>query len=113
MIRWPWRRHHVGDPDPEAFFAELAVSHPGKGYSQKNSMDRYRDFRRVFLDSEQGRRVLYELLSWGHTFRSPAKISNFQTNETFFHDGEAHFAKMIISTMNAEPKARPTSTKES
>lgn len=109
MIRWPFRRRRVGAPDPEAFLAELAVSHPGKGY--RNSMDRYRDFRRVFLDSEQGRRVLYELLSWGHMYRSPAKMSNFVTNETFFHEGESHFAKMIMSTMHAEPKARPESTK--
>lgn len=108
MIRWPFRRHSKGTPDPEVFLAELAASHPGKAYKP---MDRYRDFRRVFLGDEQGRRVLYELLSWGHMFRSPAKMSNFGTNETFFHEGESHFAKLIMSTMHAEPKARPERAK--
>ena len=106
---WPFRRHRVGTPDPEAFLAELAQAHPGKAYKP---MDKYRAFRRLFLDSEQGRRVLYELMSWGHMYRSPAKMSNFDTNETFFHEGESHFAKLIMSTMHAEPKARPASTKE-
>lgn len=105
-----WRRYRVGDPDPEAFLAELARSHPGKAYH--NSIDRYRDFRRVFLETEQGRRVLYELLSWGHMYRSPARIANFDPYETMFHDGESHIAKMIISTMHAEPATRPKSTKE-
>lgn len=110
MNRWPWRRHHVGTPDPEAFLAELAAAHPGKSYNK--SIDRYRDFRRLFLDSEQGRRVLYEILSWGHVFRCPAAMSNFDPYETMYHNGEANIAKQLMATMNAEPKARPASTKE-
>lgn len=101
-----WRR--LGQPDPEAFFAELASAHAGKNYTK---MDKYRDFRRVFLDSEEGKRVLYEILSWGGMFR-PSSRGNFDTNETFFHDGERNLALKIMTTMNAEPKARPTSTKE-
>jgi len=105
---WPFRRR-LAPPDLDAFFADLAASHPGKRYTKT---DRYRDFRHVFLQSERGKRVLFELLTWGHMYRSPAKIANFNTNETFFHDGEAHFAKMIMSTIHAEPKDRPVSTKE-
>ena len=105
MIRWPWR-HRVGTPDPEAFLAELAAVHPGKSY---HPIDRYADFRSVFLGSEQGQRVLYELLSWGGMFR-PRR--SFDTNETFFNEGERNIALKIMTTMNAEPKARPTSTKD-
>ncbi len=107
MIRWPFRRHRVGTPDPEAFLAELAAAHPGKSYDK--SVDRYREFRRVFLETDQGRRVLYELLAWGGMFR-PRR--SFDTNETFFHEGERNIALKIMTTMNAEPKARPASTKE-
>ena len=110
MIRWPFRRHRVGDPDQEAFFAELAASHPGKGY--KNSMGRYRDFRRVFLDSEQGKRVLYEIMLWSHIGHASASKANFNPYETMFLDGERSIGIKIMVTMNAEPKARPTSTKE-
>ena len=106
---WPFRRHRVGNPDPEAFIAELAASHPGKGY---RPMDKYRDFRRLFLETDQGRRVLYEILGWGGMFRPSSRQGNFETNETFFHEGERNIALKIMTTMHAEPKARPTSTKE-
>ena len=108
MTRWPWRRYDVGDPDPEAFLAELAASHPGKAYKP---MDRYRDFRRLFLDSEQGRRVLYEILRWGNMFRPSAPMANFDPHETMFHDGERNVALRIMSTMHAEPRERPANTK--
>ena len=107
MVKWPFRR--LGKPDPEAFFAELASAHPGKRYTR---LDKYRDFRRVCLDSEQGMRVLYEILSWGNVFRSTATIANFEPYQTMFHDGENNIALRIMSTMNAEPKERPTSSKE-
>jgi hypothetical protein len=108
VILWPFRRNRVGNPDPEAFLAELAASYPGK-YRPK---DRYRDFRRVFLDSEQGRRVLYELLSWGNMFRPSAPMARFDPYETMFHDGERNVALKIMSTMHAEPRERPVGTKE-
>jgi hypothetical protein len=75
-------------------------------------MDRYRDFRQLFLETEQGRRVLYEILGWGGMFQPSAPRAKFETNETFFHDGERNVALRIMTTMNAEPKARPTSAKE-
>ena len=109
MIRWPFRRHRVGDPDPEAFLAELAASHPGKGYKP---MDRYRDFRRVFLSDEQDRRVLYEVMTFCGMFRSAAPRAEFETNETFFFNGQQDIGFRLLATMHAEPKARPTSTKE-
>ena len=104
-MRW----FNRGIPDPQALLAELYAAHPGKRYTK---LDKYRDFRRVFLDSEQGMRVLYEILSWGHMFRSTATMANFEPYQTMFCDGENNIALRIMSTMNAEPKERPTSTKE-
>lgn len=106
MIRWPWRR--LGKPDLDAFFAELQQAHPGK----YGKMDRYRDFRRVFLDTEQGKRVLYEILLWCHITRPSAPRAKFNPYETMFLDGERSIGIDIMTTMNAEPKARPTNTKE-
>ena len=108
MIRWPWRR--VGNPDPDAFFAELQRAHPGKSY--RGGMDRYRDFQRVFLDSDQGKRVLYEILLWCHITRPSGPLAKFDPYETMFLDGERSIGIQIMSTMHAEPKARPASTKE-
>ena len=74
-------------------------------------MDRHRDFRRVFLDSEQGKRVLYEVLAWSGMFR-PSAQGNYDTNETFFHEGQRDVALKIMFTVSTEPKARPQSSKE-
>ena len=100
----------LGNPDPEAFLANLAASHPGKGYSR--SIDRYRDFRRLFLDSEEGKRVLYEIMSWSGMFRSSAPAAEFDPYKTMFLNGQQDIAFRLLATMNAEPKSRPTSTKE-
>ena len=100
----------LGDPDPEAFLAALAASHPGKGYSK---MDRYKDFRRLFLDTEEGKRVLYEILSFCGMFRSAAPAANFDPYQTMFLNGQQDIAFRLLATMNAEPKERATNTKES
>lgn len=97
-----WRSK--GNPDPEALIRELKAHHPGKGYSK---LDRYRDFRGLFLDDPRGMRVLYEIFSWGNMFRPSGPVSNFNTNETFFHDGERNLALRILAAMNAEPKEKP------
>ena len=97
----------TGPPDPEAFLSQLAETHPGKNYSK---MDRYRDFRRLFLDTDMGRRVLYEILAWGNMFRPSAPRANFDPYQTMFHDGERNIALQIMTTMNAEPKDRTKET---
>jgi hypothetical protein len=91
----------LGDPDPEAFLAALAASHPGKGYSK---VDRYREFRRVFLDSEEGKRVLYEIFSFCGMFRSAAPAANFDPHQTMFLNGQQDIAFLLLATMNAEPR---------
>ena len=90
----------VGRPDPEALFAE--ISHTG--YRDE---DRYREFRRVFLGSDEGRRVLYEILSWGHMFQSSVSRTDIDPNRVMFLEGERNLALKLLATLNAEPTARP------
>ncbi len=92
-------------PDIEALFADLGKAHPGKG--RYNQMDKYRDFRAVFLGSEQGRRVLYEILSMGHMFTSAPVLGGFEPNRTMFHGGEQNVVLGIFRTAHVEPKAVP------
>ena len=106
-MRWPFRWR--GNPDPGAFFAELSASHPGKQYARA---DKYRDFRAVFQNSEQGRRVLHEILTWCHIGHASAPQAKFQTNETMYLDGQRSVGIKLMVIMNAEPKDKPTSTKE-
>lgn len=91
--------------DPEAFFAELSKSYNGADYTE---IDRYRDFRELFLGSDRGKRVLWQLMGFGHMFRSTAALAGHETNKAFFHDGERNVALRIFNTVHVEPKARPT-----
>ncbi len=107
IFRWPWKRP---TPDHQDFLTELARSHPGRGMYDK--IDRYRDFRRVFLDTEQGRRVLYELLTFCGMYKSAAPAANFDPYETMFLNGRQDIAFGLLGIINKEPKDRPKSTKE-
>jgi len=92
-------------PDIEAVFADLAATHPGRGRYAPLAV--YRDFRAVFLGSEQGKRVLYEILSLGHMFASSPALGRFDTNRTFFAEGERNLAIRIFGNVNNEPKDIP------
>lgn len=93
----------VGSPDPERLFAELAGNYA-------SDMDRYREFRAVFLSDERGRRVLQELLTWGHVFRSSAVGRPIDPHQVMLREGERSLALRILSTINAEPSERPERT---
>lgn len=69
-------------------------------------LDRYRDFRAVFLASEQGRRVLHEILGWGHMFR-PSFVGGGQVDpyRLAIREGERHMALRLLTTIKAEPRA--------
>lgn len=90
--------------DPEAFFSELSKSYTGPEYTE---MDRYRDFRELFLGSDRGKRVLWQLMGFGHMFRSTAALAAHDTNRAFFHEGERNVALRIFNTVHVEPKAKP------
>ncbi len=91
-----------GKPDPERFFAELAAAELGPRYTE---MDRYRDFRRVFLGSAEGKRVLYQLFEWGHLFRSSYVAGDAYA--THLQEGERNIGLKVFAALNAEPAERP------
>lgn len=87
----------------ETLLSELAAAHPGKG--KYLAIDRYRDFRMVFLANEQGRRVLAEIVSWGYPTQSSARRANFDPYRTMYHDGERSITLKVMATINMEPPA--------
>ena len=89
-----------GSPDPMAFFERLRDVHFGERYTDA---DRYRDFRRVFLGTAEGRRCLYQIFDWAHVFHS--SVAPGDPYMTHFQDGERSIGLQILAVLNAEPAA--------
>ena len=83
-----------------------------------NPVDRYNDFRKVFLETEQGRRVLRQILGWGHLLKSHlVRMSRpIDPYAVLGLEGERNLALRIFSIMLVEPPERQdkqtTKTKE-
>ncbi|KKK54547.1 hypothetical protein LCGC14_3083590 [marine sediment metagenome] len=72
-------------------------------------LDQYNDFRKVFLETDQGRRVLRQILAWGHLLKShlvrmPRPIDPYAV---LAFEGERNLALHIFSVMLVEPPERP------
>jgi len=91
-----------GSPDPVAFFERLKDVHFGDRY---DDADRYRDFRRVFLATQEGQRCLYQIFEWAHVFHS--SVVPGDPYMTHYQDGERSIGLQILSVLNAEPAAVP------
>ena len=90
--------------DIDAFLSELSNARP-QSYT---AMERYADFRAVFLGSDQGKRVLHEILSWGHLYRSSAQVANFDPYKTMYCDGQRSIGIKTMMVINNEPRSQPT-----
>ena len=67
-------------------------------------MDRYRDFRQVFLANDQGKRVLHEILSLGRMISSPLPSTGLiDANRVLANEGRRTLALDIFAIIHAEP----------
>lgn len=88
--------------DFDAFFTTVLEDQTGR--EQYPDGDRYRDFKQVF-GSEQGQRVLLEILSWGHVTRLPLPMAGPIDPIRFaINEGQRRVVLRILHTMNFEPK---------
>lgn len=84
----------------------LSLSKP-ENYTQQ---DRYRDFRKVFFGTEEGKRVLHELLSWGHMFKPSPSTSPVDPYAMAIREGERNIALRLLTTVSVEPVQQPATT---
>ena len=91
----------VGNPDPVAFLERLGRARVGDDYTD---IDRYRDFRRVFLDTPRGRRVLWQLFEMGYLF-APVALLPADPYAAYHRDGARNLALNIMAILNADPNA--------
>lgn len=95
------RKQPTGNPDPLAFLERLSRSQVGDGYTD---VDRYRDFRRVFLERPEGCRVLWQLFEMAHLF-APVAVLPGDPYEAYHRDGARNLALAIFAILNADPNA--------
>jgi hypothetical protein len=91
--------------DIQEFIGSLAEGFYGRGEYTK--MDRYRDFRRLFLGTEEGKRVLYELMGWGKLYGAIPANREQQDRDIFVMLGERNLVLQLLRTINLEPKMNP------
>jgi hypothetical protein len=85
----------------DALIADLDSSRS----SGRKPMDRYREFRAVFLATDQGKRVLLDILTMCHFRRS--SVVKGDPHHTYFKEGERNAALMILDLISVEPKTPP------
>lgn len=91
----------MGDEQALDFLASLPST---TGYTPN---DRFHDFRRVLNGSAEGKRVLAEILSWGHMLRPDVISSPIDPYHSHILIGERNLALRLFATVNNEPKPKP------
>lgn len=92
-----------GDLDIEALLLRLVP----ENVASRLPMDRYRDFRKVFLGSEEGRRVLDDILWLGRVNRPLAVRGDPYSTHT--NEGQRYMALKIAAITHIEPPPEPVS----
>lgn len=67
--------------------------------------DRFRDFRTVFMGSDEGKRVLREILRWTHQSRPSFAVAGpIDPYRTHIHEGERNIGLRLIDTLTRQPR---------
>lgn len=80
---------------------------PAKQYLPK---DRYHDFRKVFMGTDEGKRVLREILSWGRLFQPSIVGKPVDPYAMAIREGERNMALRLMAVVYNEPPERPAKT---
>lgn len=87
--------------DPGRIVDRLRAQAPVGRYG---GQERARDFRDVFLGSEAGRRVLWQILAWCRLYRTVAVRGD--AFETYRREGERSIGLRILAQLDADPSAK-------
>lgn len=100
---WPFKKE-FNPGDPNDLFRELAALRQ----ENRTNMDRYREWRAVF-GTEQGKRVLDDILAFCHMGHSSIKPGGpIDPYAVLANEGERRLGLKISTTYSAEPTAQPT-----
>lgn len=89
----------MSEPTPEEL-QEFVADLTSADVSGRNAMDRYKEFRQVFLGSDAGKRVLYDILALAHVWKSSVRLNPYAT---YAAEGERRLAIKILGIIHREP----------
>jgi hypothetical protein len=75
-----------------------------------DNKEQYRDFRKVFMGTEEGKRVLRRIMELGSVFQQSALVSPVDPYMLAAFRGRSYLALKILSIVNNEPAEPPTQT---
>ena len=91
-----------GRSRPGAEFDEICIALKFRDLGDNYTGEaRYRDFRRIFLEDEVGRRVFAQIMTWCHQFRTSYVASDAPL--TYLLEGERNIGLRIIAAMFEPP----------
>ena len=95
--------------DPEELFDQFK-----KITQYQSDLERYKDFRELFLGSDLGKRVFNEILGMGYMANDTTKFNKYgvDPNATLISTGERKLALMIHKLVMVEPPAPPPPTQK-
>ncbi len=73
--------------------------------SGRTRVEQHADFRQVFLGTDAGKRVLYDILGWAHVWGT--SVVKGDPYLTHVREGERALAIKILAVLHVQPKARP------
>lgn len=80
----------------------LDLNNPAYGLMREEQTEQIKqinaDMRELFMDSEQGQRVLQILMGW--TIKKPTANPNESTNMAFFREGQNDIVRCILMACN-------------
>lgn len=86
--------------DIDNLMADLATAQA----SGRTPVERHAEFRQLFLGSDLGKRVLHDILAFGHIY---ANAPIREGNRTYEWLGERKMALAVLSAVNVMPKPKP------
>ncbi len=92
--------------DLDGLMADLAEAQT----SGRNAIERHAEFRQVFLGSDMGKRVLYDILAAGHVWQSSvvrAVEKGIDPYLTHVREGERALAITILKWIHKQPTIAP------
>ena len=90
----------------ESTLETLANLPPNEGYTPN---DRWQDFRKSFT-TDEGKRVLREIISWCHLLRPSIVNSPVDSHLMAMREGERNIGLRLLATINNEPRPKPERT---